>query len=340
MILIVLIGIALNINFSQGSVITSYSGTTYPFWLVDDYGRNITFMEEPQRIISISPSSTEVIFAVGAGNKVVAVDANSDYPSEVDQLPKIENYPTLDIEAIITYNPDLVFGAGITSYDDVANLEQQGISVFILAPFNVKEVLSSVEDVGIITNHHSEALNIIDSLQTRINVINGTVSEFKNKPKIFIEYFSYPLYTFGKGTYGHDIIELAGGINIAENATGLYPQVDDEFVITQNPDIIFYSKGPWTTTDLTTISNRTGWKSIKAVKNEHIYPIEEDWTSRGTPRIVDAVEEMHSKILDVIPELNPTRIAFTSIDIHFLLLFVPVVIPIVIYLRKNLKRGQ
>ncbi|MFX0204645.1 MAG: ABC transporter substrate-binding protein [Candidatus Hodarchaeota archaeon] len=301
--------------------------SSYPLSVIDGYGRNVTFTEEPQSIISIAPSATEVIYAVGAGDKVIAVDYSSNYPGETGSLPKIANFPTLDIEAILTYNPDVVFGAGITSQDDIDLMEDQGLTVFILAPFDVNDALEDIETVGLITNHESEAILLKSSLQERIDGVKQNVTFLTFKPKIYIEYFSEPLYTFGEGTYGHDLIELAGGINIAENATGLYPQINHEFVITQNPDIILYSKGSWTTINATTISNRTGWDIINAVKNGHIYPINEDWISRGSPRIVDGLEEIHSKIkLVAYSEDDSVTVA---IEWHWVLVLISITIIVI-----------
>ena len=302
--------------------IKEHLSSSYPLSLIDGLGRNVTFTEEPQSIISIAPSATEVIYAVGAGDKIIAVDFSSNYPNDTTILPKIANFPTLDIEAILTYDPDMVFGAGITSQDDIELLEDQGLTVFILAPFDIDDVLEDIETVGLITNHESEANSLKSSLQERINGVKQNVTFLTFKPKIYIEYFSEPLYTFGEGTYGHDLIELAGGINIAENATGLYPQINNEFVITQNPDIILYSKGPWTTINATAISNRTGWDIINAVKNGHIYPINEDWISRGGPRIVDGLEEIQSKIkLVAYSEDGSVSVA---IEWHWTLVLIPI----------------
>ncbi|MHA1977370.1 MAG: ABC transporter substrate-binding protein, partial [Candidatus Hodarchaeales archaeon] len=120
-----------------------------------------------------------------------------------------------------------------------------------------------------------------------------------------LETFSEPLYTFGKGTYGHDLIELAGAINIAENATIPYPEIDHEFVITNNPDIIFYTKGSWTTINASSIKARVGWEAISAVKTGMIFPINEDWVSRGGPRIIDGLEAIHSKVQEVVGIHSP-----------------------------------
>ncbi|MFW9906221.1 MAG: ABC transporter substrate-binding protein [Candidatus Thorarchaeota archaeon] len=299
--------------------------SSYPLSVTDGYDRNVTFIQEPQSIISIAPSATEVIYAVGAGDKVIATDPYSNYPGETASLPKITNFPSLDIEAILTYNPDVVFGAGITSQDDIGLMEDQGLTVFILAPFDIDDVLENIEITGLITNHESESNLLKSSLQERIDSIIQNVTSLTFKPKIYLEASSDPfLYTYGKGTYGHDLIELAGGINIAENATGLYPQINNEFVITQNPDLILYSKGPWTTTNISTISNRTGWNTINAVKNGHIYPINEDWVSRGGPRIVNALEEIHSKVSLVASPSDYTSNNLVAIEWHWIIMLVSI----------------
>ncbi|MHA2328116.1 MAG: ABC transporter substrate-binding protein [Candidatus Hodarchaeales archaeon] len=193
-----------------------FNTLSYPFHLLDGYDRNVTFSGEPQKIISIAPSVTEVIYAVGAGDKLVAVDLSSNYPNETASLPKIANFPTLDIEAILLYNPDLVLGAGITSLDDIETLENQGVTVFTLAPFDVAGVLEDIEKVGLITNNVDNAQTLKSSLQDRIDAVTQISSTFNYKPKIYLEYFSEPLFTFGPGTYGHDLIVLAGAKNILQ----------------------------------------------------------------------------------------------------------------------------
>jgi iron complex transport system substrate-binding protein len=139
-----------------------------------------------------------------------------------------------------------------------------------------------------------------------------------------------PTFTYGNGTYGHDLIELAGGQNIAENASDQYPMIDDEFIIIQNPDIIFYSQGPWTTANVSSISARTGWEAITAVKNGNIFPINEDWVSRGGPRIVDGLEEIQSKILT-----SKSGEPGFNITSGFEWLLILGLVPVIIVLRKK-----
>ena len=334
---IVIYSILLLFSFSMSSTLVQASieyrnvsnnitSTSYPLHLVDGHGRNVTITTEPQRIVSIAPSATEVIYAVGAGDKVVAVDLTSNYPNETESLRNISTYPSLNTEAIILQNPDLLFGADIIDQNDIETLENQGITVFILAPFDINDVLTDIETVGIITNHQAEATSLKSNLQSRIDTVKQKTTTLNYKPKIYLEIMYGPTFTYGNGTYGHDLIELAGGQNIAENASDQYPMIDDEFIIIQNPDIIFYSQGPWTTANVSSISARTGWEAITAVKNGNIFPINEDWVSRGGPRIVDGLEEIQSKVL-LIGETEEPGFNITS-GFEWILIFglVPVIL--------------
>ena len=339
-IVLLLISFSMSFVVVQASIqtrnvdITSLA-SSYPLYLLDGHNRNVTITAEPQRIVSIAPSATEVVYAVGAGEKVVAVDLYSNYPNDAVSLQEINTYPSLDIENIIVRNPDLVFGADITSPDDIETLENQGITVFILAPFNIDDVLADIETVGIITNHEAEATTLKNSLQSRIDIVTQHTANSTSKPKIYLEFSYDPIFTFGKGTYGHDLIELAGARNIAENATGLYPQIDDEFVVMQNPDIIFYTKGSWTTTNASSISARTGWDTITAVKDGNIYPINEDWVSRGGPRIVDGLEEIQSKVQLISPtDTNKSNLT-SGFEWCLILGLVPVIFVVTIQQRRR-----
>ncbi|MHA2295317.1 MAG: ABC transporter substrate-binding protein [Candidatus Hodarchaeales archaeon] len=311
------------------------SDSIYPLSLVDAYGRNVTFESEPVSIVSIAPSATEVIFAVGAGANVVAVDAYSNYPLEnTTGLTKIGTFPTLDIEAIVSINPGIVFAAGIISQDDITTLENLEVTVFVLAPSDIFDVLDDISTVGLITNHVDDATTLVESLKERIDVISDSAASFPHKPKVYVEASADGGYwTFGNGSYGHAVIELAGGINIAENATGLYPSVDSEFIIAQNPDVIFYTEGPWTTTNASSIGNRTGWTAIKAVLTGRIYPLNEDWISRGGPRIINALEEVNEKLAEEATNTVPPPF-FPGFEWFMVPVLVPIVAVIVIKRRR------
>lgn len=258
--------------------------------LVDDYGRTIKLDEVPERIVSVAPTPTEILFAVGAGGHVVGVDDYSDYPAETANLTKVGSY-TLNIEVIIGLQPDLVVSSDLVPLAQLELLEDRGIPFVILATRTLDDVLKDIRLVGILTGHVEEANELADDLEERIEAVEAkTLAVGVVKPRVYVEYFPY--WTYGPGSFGDDLIALAGGINIAADTTSEYPMVTSEFVIAQDPEVIIYTVGPMTTTTADEIADRSGWDVITAVSEDNIYSMDDDLVSRYGPRIVDGLEEL------------------------------------------------
>jgi iron complex transport system substrate-binding protein len=258
--------------------------------LVDDYGRTIELEKVPERIVSTAPTPTEILFAVGAGPQVVGVDDFSDYPQEVNNLTKVGSY-TLNIEVIIGLQPDLVVSSDLVPLTQLELIEDQGIPYVILATRTLDDVMKDIRLVGILTGHVIEAESLAKSLEARISAVTAiTLAEGIVKPKVYLEY--YPYWTYGPGSFGNDLIRLAGGINIGENATSEYPMVSSEFVIGMNPDVIIYTAGYMTTTTAEEIASRPGWDTITAVQEDMIFCLDDNLISRYGPRIVDGLEQL------------------------------------------------
>jgi iron complex transport system substrate-binding protein len=260
--------------------------------LVDDYGRTIKLDKTPERIVSTAPTPTEILFAVGAGDLVVGVDDYSDYPAEVANITKVGSY-TLSTEVIISLQPDLVVSSDLVPISQLELLEDNGIPFVVLATRTLDDVLKDVRLVGILTGHVEEANDLADSLEARIDAVTEkTMAIGVVKPRVYVEY--YPYWTYGPGSFGNDLIALAGGMNIAENATSEYPMLSSEFIIAEDPEIIVYTVGYMTTTTAEEISDRAGWDGITAVVNDDIYSMDDNLVSRYGPRIVDGLEELAS----------------------------------------------
>ena len=258
--------------------------------LVDDYGRTIKLDGIPQRIVSTAPTPTEILFAVGAGSQVVGVDDYSDYPAEVANLTKVGSY-TLNTEVIIGLQPDLIVSSDLVPISQLELLEDRGIPFVVLATRTLDDVLKDVRLVGILTGHVEEANSLADSLEDRIDAVTEkTQSETVVKPRVYVEY--YPYWTYGPGSFGNDLIALAGGINIAENTSSEYPMLTSEFVIAQDPEVIVYTVGYMTTTTVEDIASRAGWDEISAVVDDEIYSLDDNLMSRYGPRIVDGLEAL------------------------------------------------
>ncbi len=279
------------------------AGNDGGFTVVDDYGRTVTIEGVPQRIVSIAPSPTEILFAIGAGPQIVGVDNYSDYPEEALSLPKVGDY-TLNLETIASLQPDLIVGGDLVPLAQLEQLEAQGIPYVLLADRTLEDVLKTVRLAGVITGHVDESDAVADALSERIDAVKDkTLDPATAKPGVYIEYDEFMgLWTYGPGSFGDDLIIAAGGINIAHNTTSEYPMVESEFVIAQDPEIIIYTTGPWSTLSEDTYINRPGWDVIDAVIDGDIYGVDANLLSRYGPRIVDCLELL-AEIIH--PELFP-----------------------------------
>lgn len=259
--------------------------------VVDGYGRAVSISRTPLRIISLAPSITETLYAVEVGERVVGVDDFSDYPEEVGAKPRIGSYLNPDLEKIVALKPDLILASDITPLEMVLDLEQRGLTVFVLAPKTLREVIHDIRLVGLITGNADKANAVAEKLEQRINAITSKISNSSAyRPRVYLEY--YPYWTFGLGSFGHDLILMAGGRNLAEGAVAAYPQVSDEFIVGSNPEIIIFTVGPHAKTTIEDIEDRPGWRNTEAVRSGRIYTIDDDILSRPGPRLVDALEQL------------------------------------------------
>ncbi|MBU1158163.1 MAG: cobalamin-binding protein [Candidatus Thermoplasmatota archaeon] len=265
-------------------------GNVVSLTITDDYNRTITLPGIPQRIVSIAPTTTEILFAVGAGDQVVGVDDYSDYPAEALTKTRVGSFQ-LSIETILSLEPDLIVCGDLVPVDDLEPLEVQGIPYFVFATRTIDAVLKDIALAGILTGHVQESEALLDGLRARIDAITEkTLDSSVETPKVYVEY--YPLWTYGPGSFGDDLIRLAGGINIAANTTSEYPEVTSEFVISSDPDVIIFTLGAMTTTTADEISERPGWDQITAIADDAIYSIDDNIVSRYGPRIVDGLEQL------------------------------------------------
>lgn len=308
----------------------------YPIIINDDINRTITIDSVPESVISLSPSTTELLFSIGLDNTtIIAVDNLSDYPSEVNTIKqKINIWPSIDIESVISLSPDIVIGADILSSDDISILESFNVEVVILGPQTIDGIIRDIEILGSIFNCTENLISQIDDLRLKIDLIRENVSNISYKPKIYIEYMEY--WTYGPKSIGNNFIELAGGINIGKDLAAPYAEINSEYIIVQNPDIIFYSVGTYTSTTIDSITNRTGWSAINAVKKGNIFSLDDDSLSRPTVRIINLLIEVNQIINEFLTDYEPEdSINQYSSSFYFWNL---VSIGIIIIIRKKIRK--
>ena len=276
-----------------------------PLTVTDGLDREITLTAVPQRMVSLAPSNTEILFAIGAGDQVVGRDQLSDFPEEAQAVTDIgSTYGDLNTELIVSLNPDLVLAAEVNTPEQVQQLEDLGLTVYYLKnPLTLEEMYGNLEIVAQLTGHEEEAAALIESLQARVAAVDGKIAPLSSRPGVFYELDATDPakpFTAGKGTFIDQLIERAGGFNIASDLED-YPQMSLEQVVAADPAFIILGDARYGVTP-ESIAQRPGWENLSAVKNGQVFPFNDDLVSRPGPRLVDALEEF-AKLLR--PELFP-----------------------------------
>ncbi len=266
----------------------------WPMTLTDSLGRQVTLEQAPARIVSLAPSNTEILFAVGAGDAVVGVTKYCDYPAEAQQLPQVGGFSakTISVETIVSLKPDLVLANAPGHEPLLEALEQAGINVIAISAASFEDVYANIELVGQVTGHQEEAKQVVDQMKARVAAVAEKIATIapENRPTVFWEVWDEPLMTAGPNTFIGQMIEMAGGINIFADLTEDYPQISMEEVIQRNPDVIMGPDSHGDKLDPDQLVSRPGWEHIEAVKNGRVYLIDGSISSRPGPRLVDALE--------------------------------------------------
>jgi iron complex transport system substrate-binding protein len=252
----------------------------------DDLGRLVAINGTPQRIVSLAPSNTEILFALGLGEKVVGVTDYCDYPPEALDKEKVGAYDTPDIEKIVALNPDLILVAYGTTMDVINNLVGLGLTVFGIKTTDLDDLLNDIKTIGEITDKEVEALALTSEMENRIQAVTNQTEELEQRPRTFYIVWHDPLWTAGSETFIHELIEKGGGMNICGNLTG-YPIISIEEVIACNPEVIVTSSWPgiyeWA-------MNETALNVTDARQNDRVYTCDDNLVQRPGPRLVEGLE--------------------------------------------------
>jgi len=258
---------------------------------------DLTLEAQPTRIISLSPSATEMLYAIGAGSQVVAVDEYSDFPAEAVALgTKLSGFEP-NIEAISGYTPDLV----IISYDPGSLVEQLGtlnIPVFIAgAAMSLENVYEQIEQLGVLTGHSQAAIEVSKTLQTSIEDAVASV-KFTDPPLSYYYELDNTYYSVTSNTFVGQIFNLFGMRNIADNVESGndYPQLSAEVIVSSDPDFIFLADTKCCAQDATTVAARDGWGGLKAVTANQIVELDDDVASRWGPRVLDLITAIRDAV--------------------------------------------
>jgi iron complex transport system substrate-binding protein len=258
----------------------------------DSLGRKVTVPFMPKRIVSLAPNITEMIYFLGLEERLVGVTQFSSFPKEAQKKPKVGVYTGVNIEKVVTLNPDLVIAtADGNRREDVEMLEEAGIPVYVVNPRKVHQVLDTIENLGTICGVPDRAHHLVHCLRQRVANVIQTVRN-REKPLILLVINVKPLISVNQSTIHHDIIQLAGGNNLTGNQPITYPTVSIEEVTKKGPDAIIISsmerEGEYEKARKAWFQ----WSTLPAVKRGRVYLINSDLIDRSAPRIVTGLEEM------------------------------------------------
>ncbi|MDI6792775.1 MAG: TonB-dependent receptor [bacterium] len=265
----------------------------FPITVEDDLGREITIPEPPQRIVSLVPSHTEILFALGLDQKIVGVTKYCNYPLEAGNKDKVGGWATPDVEKIVALNPDLILTFGTVQQALVKELEEKGQTVFWLYPQTVEAVLDSFEKIGRITDRVYEAGQLRTEIEQKIEAVEQKTSNIPEKERltVFRVMGLEPPATIGSQSFQTDVHRLAGGQNIFSDVDKDYFQLDLETLLERDPDVIIIC-GQDEEEARRRVMNQEGWQELTAVKNGRILVIPCDLVCRPSPQIGETIEKI------------------------------------------------
>jgi len=258
----------------------------------DQVGREVTVPGNPSRIVSLAPNITEILFALGAGDRVVGVTAFSDYPAEAASIPSVGTYITPNLEAIVALEPDLIIATADGDKKEALEiLEKLGIPVYVINPTGVSEVIDTVTEIGDLVGENDAAESIAGKMADALDDVEMRVEDLE-PVSVLMALDVEPVITVGTETFAHELIERAGGVNAAGSRNLRYPRFSLEAVIASGPEVIVIPTMSFESDTERAVSFFTAFSTIPAVMTGRIHVIEADLVTRPGPRIVLGLREM------------------------------------------------
>lgn len=271
--------------------------------IVDKMGREITIVGVPKRIVSLSPSTTELLFSLGLGDSIVGVTEHCNYPEEALTITKVGSGTLEGIsrEAILNAKPDLILCKWDNHRPLVETFERVNIPIVGLGPENIDQLFEEARLLGKISKRQAQADALIASMQSRLDRLRQAVHDIAppQRKKVFYEVWDTPLMTAGPQSFIGELLVLGRMDNIFHDTANRYPRVSSESVVERNPDVILAPTTHGEKVRFETLANRAGWENVSAIKNHQVFLIDGDQVSRCGPRLLDALESM---VKQVYPE--------------------------------------
>ena len=254
--------------------------------ITDDLGRTVKLPETVDRAVSLAPNLTEIVFAVGAGDKLVGRTSYDNFPPEAQKIQTVGDTMNPNIENIIALKPQVVLVSTASQIETFTRqLESQNIAVFVTNPNSLDDIYKSIHQIGEIFGKTEKAREIVEGLSKRVAEVESEINKAKNI-KVFLQISKEPLFTIGEDSFLTDLIARTGGVSVTANVATAYPKLSKETAFVLNPDVIILSESE------DNLEPNDVFKNSPAVKNGKVFKINADIISRPSPRIVDALEQI------------------------------------------------
>ena len=268
---------------------------------VDDTGRKLSLAKVPTRIVSLAPSITEMLFAIGAGGQVAGVTQFCDFPPDAAQKPKV-GYANPNVESLVALQPDLILAPKeFLKPDMLASLDNLGIPLFVLSGESVDDIFSHIQTLGRMTDHQAEAAALVMDVRREIATVKQRV---QGQPPVRVLYVlnSQPLITVGPGSFIDQLIGLAGGLNVAAKSGMPYPRLSMETVLVEDPEVLVFPVGPAEGIPESEQQAWRRWSGMSAIKHARTHQISADLLNRPGPRIGQALERLAALLHPLSPD--------------------------------------
>ncbi|PFA62112.1 ABC transporter substrate-binding protein [Bacillus sp. AFS015802] len=271
----------------------------FPLSLKDALDHKVTLEEKPKHIVSLIPSNTEILFELGLNKEIVGVSDFDNYPEEAADKEKIGGME-FNVEKIVGLNPDLVLAHESTAKSAEEGLNQlrdAGLNVFIVHDAkSFEEVYGTINDIGTLVGKKDQAASIVSDMKSDLKSIQEKAGEVSEKKRVYVEVSPSPdIYSTGKNTFIDQMLSMVNAENVMSDQEG-WVQVNQEAVISANPDVIITTYGYYSENPKEQVMGREGWKDVSAVKNGEVYDVHSDLVTRTGPRLVEGVEEIAKSI--------------------------------------------
>jgi iron complex transport system substrate-binding protein len=278
---------------------TDPGAAAYPLTVTDDAGRRVAVEAEPQRIVSLAPSNTEIVCAIGACDRLVGVTDFDDHPPEVGEIEDVVIAAVVDVERVVAAEPDLVLAAGneLTPSTVIQQLDELGLTVLVLYPETLEGIYDDIGLLGRVLGRGSAASEVVGDMQRRVDAVVAAVAGAERPVTLYEVFHAEGLtYTAGDGSFLASLLELAGAEPVTGDPQGLLPP---EELVAADPELILLGTASYDPalsdpqTALRTVAERAAWSDLRAVRDGNVVPYRDDVvTTRPGPRIVEGLEAL------------------------------------------------